>query len=83
MCTGVALQVKIQFSLVNCSKLKEICVTHVMRPVSLPNDTVTLLHAELNKQLVKLTYLKGLTLPSQRSEMNQLFIICTVYTIRV
>jgi hypothetical protein len=42
-----------------------------MRPFSFPNDSFTLLNAELNsRQLMERTSLKGLALPPQRSDIK-------------
>lgn len=42
-----------------------------MKPFSLPNNTSTLLNAELSdRQLIKHTYLKRLMLPPQRLEIK-------------
>jgi hypothetical protein len=49
MCKGAAMKAKVPNSLVNGSRLKEMGVTHDMRPFLLLNDSTTLLHAELNK----------------------------------
>jgi pantothenate kinase len=45
------------------SRLKEMGTEHDMKPFLLPTDSFTLSNAELNnKQLMKSTYSKGLTL---------------------
>jgi hypothetical protein len=66
---GVVLRVKCQGGSATSFRFKEMGITHGTKPLSLPNDSFTLLNAELNnKQLMKRAHIKGLTLPQQRLE---------------
>jgi hypothetical protein len=55
-------------------------MNHDMKSFSLPNDSFTLLNAELNeKQILKRTYLKKL--PAQRLEIERIIIILYFTTV--
>jgi hypothetical protein len=52
--------------------LKQMGINHDRKQFSLPNESFTLLNAELNeKHLMECTYSESMMLPPQRSEMKQ------------
>jgi hypothetical protein len=65
---GAVLEIKLPGS----NRLEERGINHDMNPLSLPNDSLTHLNAELNdKQPTKRTYLRGMMLTPQKSGNKQ------------